>query len=361
MLWTPFKKPSKRFLGIDIGTTSIKIVELSGQKERIKLENYGEIGAQMFYKKPFRTFEKSTLLLSNKDIAKAIGAIFKEAKIENREAVFSIPDFSTFFTFLDLPPMTQEEISSAVQFKARQHIPLPLSEVVLDWSIIGSIIEEGKVSNREKAGIKVLLVAVPHEVINQYQEIARLSQIRLLALEAEVFGLVRSLIKDKKGIITLVDIGAQSTTISIIENGVLKITYSFDVSGNELTRLLSKSLNISYNKAEELKKRHGIGFSEMKIGRILSPLIDLMLSEIEKISQNFYKTEGKEIEKVILAGGSALLPGLKEYSLKRLKKTVEIANPFTEIFYSPVLEQTLREIGPSYAIAVGMALRGLKF
>lgn len=356
MLWTPFKKPFKRFLGIDIGTTSIKIVELSGLRERIKLENYGEIGAQMFYRKPFRTFEKSTLLLSNQDIAKAIGAIFKEAKIENREAVFSIPDFSTFFTFLELPPMTQEEISSAVQFKARQHIPLPLSEVVLDWSII----EEGEVSNREKAGLKVLLVAVPHEVINQYQEIARLSQIRLLALEAEVFGLLRSLIKDKKGTITLVDIGAQSTTISIVENGVLKITYSFDVSGNELTRLLSKSLNISYNKAEDLKKRHGIGFSEMKIGRVLSPLIDLMLSEIEKISQNFYKAEGKEIEKVILAGGSALLPGLKEYSSKRLKKTVEIANPFTEIFYSPVLEQTLREIGPSYAIAVGMALRGFE-
>ncbi len=356
MLWTPFKKPFKRFLGIDIGTTSIKVVELSGLRERIKLENYGEIGAQMFYRKPFRTFEKSTLLLSNKDIAKAIGAIFKEAKIENREAVFSIPDFSTFFTFLELPPMTQEEISSAVQFKARQHIPLPLSEVVLDWSII----EEGEVSNREKAGIKVLLVAVPHEVINQYQEIARLSQIRLLALEAEVFGLVRSLIKDKKGIITLVDIGAQSTTISIIEKGVLKRTYSFDVSGNELTRLLSKSLDISYNEAEDLKRRHGIGFSEMKIGRILSPLIDLLLSEIEKISQNSYKTEGKEIEKVILAGGSALLPGLKEYSSKRLKKTVEIANPFTEIFYSPVLEQTLREIGPSYAIAVGMALRGFE-
>jgi len=355
MLWTPFKKATKKFLGIDIGTASIKIVELSSLRARIKLENYGEIGAPMFYEKPFRTFEKSTLLLSNQDIAKAIGVIFKEAKIENRDAVFSIPDFSTFFTFLELPPMTQEEIPSAVQFKARQHIPLPLSEVALDWTII-----EGEASNQKKAELKILLVAVPHEVINQYQEIARLSQIRLLALEAEVFGLARSLIKDKKGTIALVDIGAQSTTISIIEKGVLKITYSFDVSGNELTRLLSKSLNISYNKAEELKRRHGIGFSEMQVGRILSPLIDLMLSEIEKISQNFYQAEGKEIEKVILAGGSALLPGLKEYSSDHLKKTVEIANPFAEIFYPPVLSQTLGEIGPSYAIAVGMALRGFE-
>ena len=93
---------------------------------------------------------------------------------------------------------------------------------------------------------------------------------------------------------------------------------------------------------------------------VLSPLIDLMLSEIGKISQNFYQAEGKEIEKVILAGGSALLPGLKEYSSDRLKKPVEIADPFAEIFYPPVLSQTLKEIGPSYAIAVGMALRGLE-
>ena len=355
MFWIPFKKTSKKFLGIDIGTTSIKVVELAGSRTRIKLQNYGEIGPPMFYEKPFRTFEKSTLLLSNQDIAKAIGAIFKEAKIENREAIFSIPDFSTFFTFLELPPMTEEEISSAVQFKARQHVPLPLSGVALDWTII-----EGEPSNHKKPELKILLVAVPNEVINQYQEIARLSQIRLLALEAEVFGLARSLIKDKKGIIALVDVGAQSTTISVIEKGILKITYSFDVSGNELTRLLSKSLNISYNKAEELKRRHGVGFSEMQVGRILSPLIDLMLSEVEKISQNFYQAEGKEVEKVIIAGGSALLPGLKDYSSDRLKKPVEIANPFAEIFYPPVLTQTLKEIGPSYAIAVGMALRGFE-
>lgn len=356
MIWHPFKIIPKKILGIDIGTSAIKIVELSGPKERIKLENYGEMSTRAPYKRPFRTFQKNTLLLSNQEVAKAIGVISETAKIKTKEAIFSIPDFSSFFTFFKLPPMTREEVPSAVQFEARQHIPLPLSEVTLDWSII-----EGEVSDRKKsAGLKVLLVAVPHEVINQYQEIARLSQIRLLSLEAEIFGLVRSLIKDKKGIIGLVDMGAQSTTISIAENGILKKTHSFDISGNELSQLLSKSLNISYNEAEEMKKTYGIGPPETIAKKALSPLIDLMLAEIKRISQSFYQTEGKEIEKVILAGGSALLPGLKEYSSNQLKKKVELANPFAEIFYPPILEQTLKEMGPSYAIAVGMALRGLE-
>lgn len=354
MAWF-FKRISKKFLGIDIGTSAIKIVELSKFGEKIKLENYGEMGVHTLTEKPFRTIEKDTLLLSNQDVARVIGSILNKAQIGTREAFFSIPDFSSFFTFLELPPMSRQEVSSAIQFEARQHIPLPLSEVTLDWTII-----EGEISDRKRSKIRVLLVAVPHEIINQYQTIARLSQVRLVSLEAEVFGLVRALAKNKKGIIGLVDIGAQSTTFSIIENGILKLTHSFDVSGNELTRILSKSLNIGYNEAEELKKKYGIRSLEMPVGRVLSPLVDLIAGEIDKTSRNFYQTEGKEVEKIILAGGLALLSGLKEYLLDWLKKPVETADPFANISCPPVLVEILKEMGPAYAISVGMALRGFE-
>lgn len=354
MVW-PFRKISKKFLGIDIGTSAIKIVELSKAGERIKLENYGEMSVKTQAEKPFRTLEGSSLLLSDKDIARAINAILKKAQIATKEAFFSIPDFSTFFTFLELPQMSREELSSAVQFEARQHIPLPLTEVVLDWSVI-----EGEVSAKKQSKLKVLLVAVPHEVIRQYQAIAKLSQIQLISLEAEVFGLLRSLVKDKKGTFGIVDIGANTTTFSIIEEGVLKITHTFDVSGNELTGLLSKSLNVGYNEAEELKRKYGILSPEKQVGKIISSLTDLLADGIEKISRNFYQTKGKEPEKIVLAGGLALLPGLKEYFSDWFKKPVEIANPFSGFLYPPVLEKVLKEIGPSHAIAVGTALRGLE-
>ena len=361
MIWTPFKMVPKKFLGIDIGTSAIKLVEISRWQERRKLENYGEMPTVALYEKPFRTFGKSTLLLSSQDISKAILAILNEAKIKTRQVVFSIPDFSSFFTNFGLPSMTKEELSEAVMFEARQHVPLPLIEVTLDWQVIEGKIPEGKISNQKKTDLKILLIAVPNEVINQYQVIAQLCKLKLFALEAEVFGLIRSLIREEEGgVVVLVDIGAQSTTCNIIENRILKRSYSLDVSANELTKLISKGLNIDYREAEGLKRKYGLTTSERKIREILLPLIDLILIEIDKISKNFYQQESKEVQKIILAGGQALLPGLKEYFESHLKKEIEIANPFSNLLYPPILENTLKEIGPSYAIAVGMALRGLE-
>jgi len=366
-----FKIRSKSCLGIDIGISGIKAVQLSIQGERIKLEKYGEVAAPIFYEKPFRTFEKSTLLLSNNDIARAILAICKESEISEKKAIFSIPDFASFFTNIDLPSMTRDEVSQAVRFEARHHVPLPLAEVTLNWSII-----EGKLHDQKKVPLKVLLVAVPNDVIGQYQQIAVLSNLELKGLEVEVFGLVRSLVKDNKGAIALLDIGAQSITINIIDEGVLKISHSFDVAGNELTQVLAKALSIEYSEAEEFKKTYGIEslFSDKsrdeekqefplisrRVGDLLKPLIDLILTETKRTSQNFYQASGKKVQKVIIAGGSALLPGLKEYFSKNLKKEVDIANPFLDILYPPLLEEELTKMGPSYAIAMGMALKGLE-
>jgi type IV pilus assembly protein PilM len=364
MVWNPFQLLiPKKYLGIDIGTSFVKIVEISKFGNRKKLENYGEIEATVLYEKPFRTFEKSTLLLSSKDIARAIIAVRDEAQIKTFQAIFSIPDFSTFFTNFELPIMSGEELAQAVRYQARQLIPLPLGEVTLDWQIIDSNLPE-----EEKTKTKILLAAVPNEVINQYQEIARISELELVALEAEVFGLRRALIKEEeKDPIAIIDIGAQSTTCNIVDRRALKTSYSFDMSGNELTEVISKGLNLDYEQAENLKKKYGIRVLSPKerrngqeIRHILLPLIDLILREIEKIFNNFYQTEKKEIKRIIIAGGSAFMPGLKEYFAEKFDKEVEIANPFLNIFYPPIIEKTLKEMGPSFAIAVGMALRELE-
>lgn len=363
MILNPFKLIPKKSLGIDIGTSSIRIVELSRFGERRKLENYGEISAKALYAKPFRTFEKSTLLLSNENISRAIKAVLKEAQIQTTKAVFSIPDFSSFFTNFKLPPMTKEEIEQAVLYEARRHVPLPLGEVTLDWQII-----KGKLSNHKGTELEILLVAVPNEVISQYRVIAQDSGLELSALEAEVFGILRSCIfEEEKGGIALVDIGAQSTTCSIIYNKILRISHSFDVSGNQLTELVAKSLSVDYKTAQKLKEKYGLlagqklGLrKERELRGILLPLIDVIIREIKRTCQNFTQSEGKEVKKIILAGSTVLLPGLREYFKENLSMEIEIANPFSKVFYPPILEKTLEKMGPSYAIAVGMALRGLQ-
>jgi len=268
----------------------------------------------------------------------------------SRKAVFSIPDFSSFFTNFDLPPMSKDELPEAIQFEARKQVPVPISEVTFDWQLVGRKFDPKKPS-------RILLVAVPNDVINQYQEIAKLSQLELAALEVEVFGLMRAALqKDTNQSVILLDIGAQSTAISVVRNGILGRSRSIDVGGNSFTQQMSKSLSIEYKSAQE--EKHGKGVTAFETKRVLAPLFDTIIDEIKKISLENQKAE--EIKKVIIGGGSARLPGIIEYFQEHVGKTVEVVTPFQDIFYPPILEQTIREIGPSYAVAVGAALRGLE-
>ncbi len=358
MIWFPFKRAAKSFLGIDIGTSFIRVVELGRKGQGLKLENYGEVKNSSFPKTPFRVFEKNTLLLSDKEIARLIKLILKTTGIQTKIVNFSLPDFSSFFTNFELPPMSQKELAQAVKYEARSHIPLPLSEVVLDWLVI-----DGEVSDKPKTPLKILVVAIPNEVINQYQKIASFSQFQIKDLEAEVFALSRFLLKTEQKITGIVDIGARSSTCSILEKGILKTSHSFNISGNELTEVLSRSMGISYEKAEVLKKTEGlveVEGREKNVREILQPLVDLILAEIKRIFDNFYQQENKRVEKIVLAGGTALMPGLKEYFSEELKKEVVIADPFSNITFPPILDETLKEMGPTYAIAVGLAMKGLE-
>lgn len=365
------KLAERTFLGIDLGTSSLKIVELQRVGERIRLENYGEMQASAFYEKPFRVWKKNTLLLSAEDVAKAIEAIRQEAKIKTIQAVFSIPDFSTFFTTFDLPVMSEEEIGHAVEYEARQHVPLPLADITLDWQIIS-----GRPTRLNQKGtpLKIMLVAVPNEVVAQYQEIAKIAQLELYAIEAEVFSFARSVASFEKNPVVLVDMGAQTTTVSIVDANMVRLSHSFDIGGNEFTQRIAQALQLEYAEAERLKKEQGLehflGIQEgssailesprLNPRTILAPFIDVTISEIEKISRAFTQETGKRVEKIILGGGSARLGGVVEYIGSQLKEQVVLANPFDTLFYPPLLDATLKEMGPAWVVAVGAAMRGLE-
>ncbi|HOK00838.1 MAG TPA: type IV pilus assembly protein PilM [Candidatus Pacearchaeota archaeon] len=352
------KKQPNKFLGIDIGSFAIKIIEIGKKNNTFSLENYGELQISTSEENSFREFKEDVLSLSNNEIAEAILAILKEAKINTKDVNFSIPDFSSFFTVFNLPLMNKNEIQEAIKYEIRPYVPLPLSEITVDWNII-----EGKVG---QTPLKVLGVAIPNNIIAQYQEIANLCNLTLHSLEPEVFSLGRSLnplLVNSKQTIALLDIGARSTTFNIFEKGILTISHSFNIGSNDLTERLVKSLNISYNEAEEIKKFYGLlpdKELDISIKDILLPLIDVIINEAKKVFREYFKQEGKEIEKIILGGGSALLPGLKEYFLNETKKETEIANPFLSVAYNPILGDILKKNGPSYAVAVGLSLKGFE-
>jgi len=346
----------KSYLGIDIGTSAIKIVELSIRRNRKNLENYGEAKSKFLFGKYYRTSKGTEIFLSDNEIADATKQIIKEAGIEIKEATFALPYFASFFTRFDLPPMTKEELPEAVRFEARQYIPLPLSEVTLDWQIL----KEKVISGKQKQ-FRILLVAVPKRTVEQYQEIAKSAGLEKFALEAEIFALIRALIKEReeeKKVVCLVDIGARTTSVSIVERGELFISHSFDTfSGNILTAQVSRSLNISLEEAEELKIKFGMVDESQNLRIILQPLVDDLVKKIEKIFSNYEKGDGTQIEMIILTGGGSQLKGLKDYIGFETSKETKIGNPFENIFYPPILEEKIKKISTSYSVAIGVAGR----
>jgi type IV pilus assembly protein PilM len=211
--------------------------------------------------------------------------------------------------------------------------------------------------------LRVLLVSVPAEVIKQYTSIAKSLKIESSFLEAETFSLIRALSEENK-IISIIDIGTKTTSCSIVEGKILKISRSLDLSEDEFVQVISSSLRIEPDLAEELKRKYGLLHPEVPEGKeirdILTPMLNSLLKDIEQTFLNFKNTEGKEVEKIILAGGGAKLPGLLQYFQNYFKKKVEIANPFKRIDFPAILEEIIKEIGPSFSIAVGLALRAFE-
>ena len=351
-----FKNNKKQYsLGIDIGTKVIRAVEISGTKDKLTLENYGEVNLDVACKQFFRSFDKKNLNPAVNNIAIAIAGIIEETGIKTKKVIFSLPDFATFSTTFELPPMSKKEMANAIGFEARKYIPLPLSELVLDWQLMN------KESLKEKN--KVLVMAVPKVIVEQYKSIAEKAGLELTALEAEAMALKRGVIKDNMPT-CLLEMGFQSTNINIVDDGFMKMSFSFDVAGKDLTYSLSETLNIPAGEAEQIKKEQGLNDSgNTKTSHILIPILSIISEKTRTVIKDFEIKEGKKVARVVLAGGTSMLPGIKEYFEKSLNQDstknliIEIAEPFKNLNHPPALDKKMKEINANYAIALGEALR----
>jgi len=351
------KTKSQKSLGVDIGTKVIRAVEISGKKGKLVLENYGEVNLDVACKEFFRSFDKKNLNPSVDNISAALKAIIEEAGIKTKKVVFSLPDFATFYTTFELPPMSKKDIANAIGFEARKYIPLPLSELVLDWQLMSK-----EASPKENS--KILVMAVPKIIVEQYKTIAEQAGLELTALEAEAMALKRAVIEEGGPVSCLLEIGFQSTNINIIDEGFMKMSFSFDIAGKDLTYSISETLNISTTDAEIIKKKQGLLINdEGNISHILTPILSVISERTRKVIKDFEFKEGKKIEKIIIAGGTSLMPGIIEYFTKSLNQekseamSVEMAKPFAKIAYPPILDKKMEEINATYAIALGEALR----
>ncbi|MDP1629169.1 MAG: pilus assembly protein PilM, partial [bacterium] len=216
-------KPT-RYLGIDIGTSSIKLVELAKEKDRVRLEAYGQLSNYGSIERIGDAIQTSSLAMLDSQVAQMIGFLMREAKTRTNKAIVSVPLFSAFVTIMEFPVMSEKEIGQAVPFEAKQYVPVPLAEVILDWQILGAVKKNSALEGaRNVDKTLVLLVAVPQEVVNKYKRISKLAGIDLRALELETLGMIRSIVGADKTSLVLVDIGGRNTSIAVVEGGVLRM------------------------------------------------------------------------------------------------------------------------------------------
>lgn len=303
-------------LGVDIGTASIKAVELKKMGDRFAMRNYGILETKDYLDHPNAAIQTSSLKLSEGDAAGTLRLLLREMKPKTNLAVATLPSFASFTTALDFPDLPREETEKAIRFQAAQYIPIPMDQVSLEWRKVGEYADkEGKKHQR------ILLTAAPNDVIKSYERVFKLAGLRLIALEHEAFAIARGLKSSLTDATALVlDIGAEATTIVIIGKGGVEYVGTADVSGIYLTQALSRSLEISMSRSEELKRRRGLAGTgaDSELSTILLPFLDVIIQETRRVKELYEAQFGKKVEKIFCVGGGANLIGVEKYASSQL-------------------------------------------
>jgi len=347
-----FARRPRSVVGIDIGAYSTKLVQLRYEGERAILETYGELLTGEYLKRA-GPVGSGFLRFLDEDIAALLKDAIRESNVTAGEAVLSIPASAGFIVAVSFPPISPKEIQSAVPLEARKYVPIPLSEVILDWNVL----ETGE--QRDK--IEVVLVAVPKDVVGKFKRIADLAGIKARALEVETFSVVRSLIGRDHIPTAIINLGHRSTTLSLVDRGQLKASHHFNRGTQELTRALERGLQLTPDRAETLKRDVGLSekWEEKEIASVLAPLVETIFADVRHAIQIHNQKAERKIQKINLTGGGAQLKGIVELAASRLGVEVTRGNPFQRLMVPPLIQPTLREISSSFSVAVGLALHGI--
>ncbi len=342
-----FRKKEKKSVGVDVGAYSVKIVELTKKGKETFLTNYGEAQIKFFSQEGFLKKSKNAFFISPKKVAKAIDQLIKTCEIKQKDAVFSLPDLATFIISFDVEKKEEEEMRREIVSEARKYIPLPPSEMIIDFMVVGS-----------DRLLKALTFAIPKDTLAQYQQIAKMLNLNVISFEPEVFSLIRGLDFSKREEAVLVlDVGEESTTCNFVQKGVLQETRSVSVASSHFRQALCEKLKISPLAAEELKLKYGM-LGEGPEGEKVKEALREVTLKLKNEIQDF--TLGKDIDKIVLVGAGSKLLGFKDFLRKEFNVEVDIGNPFATLNYPAQLSNALLEIAPTFCVAVGAAKRGLQ-
>lgn len=357
-------KKNSSVIGIDIGSASIKVVQLKRHKGRAILETYGEIALG-----PYGGTEigRSTRLPADK-IAQALTDVLRESNTTTTNSAISIPMRSSMVSIITLPKLEEKQMSQMVPIEARKYIPVPISEVSLDWFVIPKAESEDdrmeEVGGKKTAMADVLVVAIHNDVLNDFSSIVSLSKINTTFFEIEMFSTIRSVIdsEDATSSVLVFDMGASATKTYVVERGIIKESHSINKGSQDITINIASALGIIVEHAEKLKRNYGHNTPEQdqKIKEIIDLTLSSVFGQTNATIVNYGRRFNKIVSKMILVGGGCLLNGIKESAQEHVGINVQMANPFSRTQAPAFLQDILSQTGATFATSVGLALRKLQ-
>ncbi len=349
-------------VGVDIGTSSIKLVQLKKKGGKAVLETYSTLALGPYAE----TDVGAVTNLPADKLQKAIADALKEGSISTTDAAFSIPASASLIFLLQLPSaISEKDLPEIVPTEARKFIPVPVSEVTLDWWVIPhrqeGFYEEDKDEKTLPAQSEVLTAAIHNETLSKYRDLAKNSGLSADVFEIEVFSSIRSTFSHELSAVLLMDVGASKTKLAIVEYGIVKTFHIVNKGSADITNALARSLAVPFTKAEDLKRTVGLTGTGVNksTADICKLTVDTIFSEASNVVGAFERKYEKPVSKLILTGAGSLLPGLREHAAEVFRTEVMYGNPFEKAEVPEFVQKVLAETGPEFAVALGLALRKL--
>ncbi len=348
----------KLAIGLDIGSTSVKMIQLKEQRRR------GQVvyALQSFGMKPLPPEAiVDGALMNSTAIVQATQELVSELRIKQKEVAIGVSGHSVIIKKISIPRMTQEELEESIQWEAEQYIPFDVKDVNIDTQILNPE------ANDATGQMDVLLVAAKKDMINDYTTVVSEAGLIPAVVDVDAFA-VQNMFSSNYDVpdrtIVLINAGASVVNINILSGGITVFTRDVTIGGNQFTEEIQKQLNVSFEEAEALKTGGGHSESEAvvphEVERVMVTVAEQVAGEIQR-SLDFYASTAADphFSRVFLSGGTAKIPALFKTIETRVGVPVEIMNPFKAIEvderkFDPAF---ITEVAPMAAVAVGLALR----
>lgn len=341
-----------KVVGIDIGSSSIKVVELQNRNDVLTLTTYGEVELGPYADES--PVGQSVVLPANIE-RQALVDILRESAVHAKQAVFAMPLSSSFVTIMSMQATATEDISNRVRVEARKYIPIPIGEVTLDWAEVDSN------GGAEATTRDVLLAAIQNDALARFNGLMDTVELPNTPIEIECFSAIRGLYEQEESVSAIIDVGATSTKLYIIRDGLLQRMYRVRAGGAIFTEKMAAELGCSFEEAE-LRKRTIVTTDEQfpLFQKNHQVSYDRAIKEFKQVIEEYERKIGVQVGTIYFVGGASQFPGFDNFISTVLSRKVSLALPFNRVAYPAFMEDTMNSIGATFAVALGAALRSFE-